>query len=71
MRAKKYNFRFYANHSRNYYYALSTANKNLTRTTPHQDKMKYYSTMQKKYQNNEYIEMAFLDNLDDFNAFFL
>jgi glycosyltransferase involved in cell wall biosynthesis len=71
IRAKKYNFKFYANHNRNYYYALSTSNKNLTRTTNYEDKMKYYSRMQKKYKNNEYIEMALLDNLDDFNAFFL
>jgi glycosyltransferase involved in cell wall biosynthesis len=71
MRAKKYNFKFYANHSRNYCYALSTSNKNLTRTTPHQDKMRYYSIIRKKYLNNEYIEMALLDNLDDFlNLFF-
>jgi len=71
IRAKHYNYKFYANHSRNYYYALSTSNKNLTRTTTHADKMKYYSTMQKKYPKNEYIEMALLDNLDDFIAFFL
>ncbi len=35
------------------------------------DKMKYYSTMRKKYPKNEYIEMALLDNLDDFIEFFL
>lgn len=66
IRAKYYNYKFYANHSRNYYYALSTFNKNLTRTISHQDKMKYYNTMHKKNRNYEYIEMAFLDNLDDF-----
>jgi len=66
IRAKHYNYKFYANHSRNYYYALSTSGKNLTRTTSYQDKMKYYSLMRKKYPNNEYIEMALLDNLDEF-----
>ena len=66
IRAKYYNYKFYTNHSRNYYYALSTFNKNLTRTISHQDKMKYYNTMHKKNRNYEYIEMAFLDNLDDF-----
>jgi len=71
IRAKHYNYRFYANHSRNYYYALSTSGKNLTRTITYDDKMKYYSTMRKKYPKNEYIEMALLDNLDDFlNLFF-
>ena len=71
IRAKHYNYKFYANHSRNYYYALSTSGKNLTRTTTYDDKMKYYSTMRKKYPKNEYIEMALLDNLDDFlNLFF-
>ena len=71
IRAKHYNYKFYANHSRNYYYALSTSGKNLTRTITHEDKMKYYSTMRKKYPKNEYIEMALLDNLDDFlNLFF-
>jgi hypothetical protein len=70
IRAKHYNYKFYANHSRNYYYALSTSGKNLTRTTSHQDKMKYYNTIHKKNRNYEYIEMAFLDNLDDFGNFF-
>lgn len=71
IRAKHYSFKFYANHSRNYYYALSTSNKNLTRIISYKDKMRYYSIMKKKYSNNEYIEMALLDNLDDFNNFFL
>ena len=66
IRAKYYNYKFYANHSRNYYYALSTNGKNLTRIISHQDKMKYYNIMHKKNRNYEYIEMALLDNLDDF-----
>lgn len=71
IRAKYYNYKFYANHRRNYYYALSTSGKNLTRIISHQDKMKYYYLMHKKNRNYEYIEMAFLDNLDDFlNLFF-
>ena len=71
IRAKYYNYKFYTNHSRNYYYALSTSGKNLTRIITHEDKMKYYSSMRKKYPNNEYIKMALLDNLDDFlNLFF-
>jgi glycosyltransferase involved in cell wall biosynthesis len=71
IRADHYNYKFYANHNKNYYYALSTSNKNLTRTIPHEDKMRYYSIMRKKYLNHEYIEMAFLDNLDDFYSIFL
>ena len=50
MRAKYYNYKFSANHSRNYYYALSTSGKNLTRRTSHKDKMKYYCTMHKKIE---------------------
>jgi len=71
IRAKYYKFKFFANHSRNYYYALSTSNKNLTRIISFQDKIEYYNIMRKKYQNHEYIEMAFLDNLDDFIDFFV
>jgi len=71
IRAKHYNYKFYANHSRNYYYALSTSGKNLTRTINHEDKIKYYSSMRKKYPKNEYIEMALLDNLYDFLNIFI
>jgi glycosyltransferase involved in cell wall biosynthesis len=70
IRAKYYNYKFYANHSKNYYYALSTNGKNLTRIISNKDKMKYYNMMHKKNKNYEYIEMAFLDNLDDFFNFF-
>jgi glycosyltransferase involved in cell wall biosynthesis len=71
IRAKNYSYNFYSNHSRNYYYALSTQGKNLTQITKNQEKINYYKTMKKKYQNNEYIEMAFLDNLPNFTSIFL
>jgi glycosyltransferase involved in cell wall biosynthesis len=71
IRAKHYNYKFYANHNKNFYYALTTNNKNLTTTTNNKDKMKYYDIMRKKYPNNEYIEMAFLDNFDDLCNTFL
>ena len=71
IRAKNYSYNFYSNHSRNYYYALSTQGKNLTQITKNQDKINYYKTMKKKYQNNEYIEMAFLDNLTKFTKIFI
>jgi glycosyltransferase involved in cell wall biosynthesis len=71
IRAKNYSYNFYSNHSRNYYYALSTQGKNLTQITKNQDKINYYNMMKKKYQNNEYIEMAFLDNLTNFTKIFI
>jgi glycosyltransferase involved in cell wall biosynthesis len=71
IRAKYYNYKFYANHSRNYYYALSTSDKNLTRIISNKDKIKYYNLMYKKNRNYEYIEMAFLDNLINFTKIFL
>ena len=70
-RAKHYNYKFYSNHTKNYYYALSTAGKNLTRTVSQSFVMNYYCRMRKKYANNEYIDMALLDNTPEFVKLFV
>jgi glycosyltransferase involved in cell wall biosynthesis len=70
-RAKNYNYKFYANHTRIYYYALSTANKNLTRTISYKYIMYYYRKMFEKYLKNEYIGMALLDNTKEFVKLFI
>ena len=70
-KAKFYNYKFYANHKKNYYYALSTAGKNLTRTVSQSFVMNYYSSMRKKYANHQYIDMALLDNTTEFVKLFV
>lgn len=71
IRANFYNYKFFANHKRNYYNALTTSGKNLTRTIEYSDKMKYYNTMRKKYANREYIKMALLDHTKDLIDLFI
>lgn len=70
-RARHYNYKFYSNHTKNYYYALSTAGKNLTRTVSNSFIMNYYSTMKKKYENHQYIDMALLDDTPEFVKLFI
>jgi len=70
-RAGFYNYKFYANHSKNYYYALSTAGKNLTRTHSYGFILRYYRDMHKKYRNHDYIDMALLDDTPEFARLFI
>ena len=70
-RAKFYNYKFLNNSTKNYYYALSTAGKNLTRTVSRGFVYWYYDDMKKKYRNHDYIEMALLDNTPEFAKLFI
>ena len=70
-RAKHYNYKFYSNNTKNYYYALSTAGKNLTRTVSYDFIMNYYGSMIEKYENHKYIDMALLDNIPEFVKLFV
>lgn len=70
-RARYYKYKFYANHRLNYYYALSTAGKNLTRTISYNATMRYYSQMKYRYRNHLYIDMALLDNTPEFARLFI
>ena len=70
-RAKHYNYKFYANHSKNYYYALSTAGKNLTRTVSRNFAIGYYIGMKNRYRKHLYINMALLDNTPEFVRLFI
>ena len=70
-RAGFYNYKFYANHQKNYYYALSTAGKNLTRTVSSGFILKYYSGMKNRYRNHLYVDMALLDNTPEFAWLFI
>ena len=70
-RAKHYNYKFYANHSKNYYYALSTAGKNLTRTVSRKFVNSYYIGMKNRYRKHLYINMALLDNTPEFVRLFI
>ena len=70
-RARFYNYKFLNNTSKNYYYALSTAGKNLTRTVSRGFVYWYYDDMKKKYRNHDYIEMALLDNTPEFAQLFI
>jgi glycosyltransferase involved in cell wall biosynthesis len=70
-RAKYYKYKFYSNHTKNYYYALSTGGKNLTRIVSNRFVMNYYNSMHKKYENHEYIDMALLDDTPEFVKLFI
>lgn len=70
-RAIHYNYKFYSNHTKNYYYALSTKNKNLTETVSYNFVKYYYSIMKKKYASHEYIGMSLLDNSSEFVKLFV
>lgn len=70
-RARYYKYKFYANHRKNYYYALSTFGKNLTRTVSHSSAMRYYNNMRNKYRNHLYIDMALLDDTPEFARLFI
>lgn len=70
-RAKHYNYKFYANHKKNYYYALSTAGKNLTRTVSRNFMIRYYIDMKNRYRNHLYINMALLDDTLEFVRLFI
>jgi len=71
IRAKFYYYKFYANHKKNYYYALSTAGKNLTRTHSYNFIIKYYGDMKNRYRNNLYVDMALLDDTPEFARLFI
>jgi glycosyltransferase involved in cell wall biosynthesis len=70
-RANYYKYKFYSNHTKNYYYALSTAGKNLTRTVSYSFVMSYYSSMREKYRNHMYIDMALLDDTPELVRLFV
>ena len=70
-RAGFYNYKFFANHRKNYYYALSTAGKNLTRTHSYGFVLRYYSEMKNKYRNHLYVNMALLDDIPEFTQLFI
>ena len=70
-RAKHYNYKFYANHKKNYYYALSTAGKNLTRTVSRNFMIRYYIDMKNRYRNHLYVDMALLDDTLEFVRLFI
>ena len=70
-RAIHYNYKFYANHTRNYYYALSTAGKNLTRTISRNFPICYHTGMKSRYRNHLYINMALLDDTPEFARLFI
>ena len=71
IRAKFYNYKFYVNHKKNYYYALSTAGKNLTRTHSYNFIIKYYGDMKNRYRNHLYVDMALLDDTPEFARLFI
>lgn len=71
IRAGFYNYKFYANHRKNYYYALSTAGKNLTRTHSYGFVLRYYSRMKNRYRNYLYVDMALLDDTPEFTRLFI
>ena len=70
-RAGFYKYKFYANHRKNYYYALSTANKNLTRMVSYGFVLRYYRDMKNKYRNHLYVDMALLDDTPEFVKLFV
>ncbi len=70
-RARFYDFKFYANNFKNYYYALSTENKNLTRIVPYGKLFKYYTGMKNKYKDHLYVDMALLDDTSEFIRLFI
>jgi len=70
-RAKIYNYKFFNNRSKNYYYALSTDGKNLTRTVSRGFVFWYHDNVRKKYMNHEYVDMALLDDTPEFVRLFI
>lgn len=70
-RASFYYNNFYSNHQKNYYYALSTAGKNLTRTHSYDFIIRYYSGMKNRYLNHLYVNMALLDDTPEFVKLFI
>ena len=70
-RARFYNYKFYANHTKNYYYALSTAKKNLSRTYTLNFIKNYYISMKNNYRNHLYVDMALLDDTTEFARLFI
>jgi glycosyltransferase involved in cell wall biosynthesis len=70
-RAAFYNYKFYANNRKNYYYALSTAGKNLTRTVSYGFVLRYYREMSNKYRDHLYVDMALLDDTPEFIRLFI
>ncbi len=70
-RAQFYNYKFYANHTKNYYYALSTAKKNLSRTYTLNFIKNYYISMKNNYRNHLYVDMALLDDTTEFVRLFI
>ena len=70
-RARFYNYKFYANHTKNYYYALSTAKKNLSRTYTLNFIKNYYISMKNNYRNHLYVDMALLDDTTEFVRLFI
>jgi glycosyltransferase involved in cell wall biosynthesis len=70
-RAAFYNYNFYANNRKNYYYALSTAGKNLTRTVSYGFVLRYYREMRNKYRDHLYVDMALLDDTPEFIRLFI
>jgi len=70
-RAAYYNYNFYVNNRKNYYYALSTAGKNLTRTVSYGFVLRYYREMSNKYRDHLYVDMALLDDTPEFIRLFI
>jgi len=66
MRGETYGFDFYRNNKKIFYFAYTTAGKNLTQIHGWDERKKYLEYCKNKIKNREYIEMALLENHDEF-----
>jgi len=65
-RAENFGYKYYANRNKHMYYAYTQEGKNLTRTIGEGERWKWMHQREKIFKARGYIEMALLDNTEDF-----